>query len=96
MISTPVKDILVKLLRDYANNIESGNSNITADEATNILSNITHVAMTKPEVCDYLNIGRARFDELVASGKLPRGKKLKHKTNLIWYKDEIIIGSSKK
>ena len=90
MISSPVKKIVVGLIRDYADKIESGNSNITIEEAGNILSAIAHIAMTKEEVCDYVNISRSRFDDLVREGKFPRGKKVKHKTNLIWYKDEIL------
>ena len=80
----------MSLIRNYANKIENGNSNITIEEAGNILSAIAHIAMTKEEVCDYLNISRSRFDDLVREGKFPRGKKVKHKTNLIWYKDEIL------
>lgn len=90
MISSPVKKIVVKLIRDYADKIENGTSNITIEEAGNILSAIAHIAMTKEEVCDYLNISRSRFDDLVREGKFPRGKKVKHKTNLVWYKDEIL------
>ncbi len=46
--------------------------------------------MSKEEVCEYLNISRSRFDDLVRAGIIPRGKKVKHKNNLVWYKDEII------
>ena len=81
---------MVKLLHEYANKIEKGNSNITVEEASNILSAIAHIAMTKEEVCEFLNISRSRFDDLVREGIIPRGKKVKHKTNLIWYKDEIM------
>lgn len=77
-------------MHEYANNIKNGTSDITIEEASNILSAIAHIKMTKPQVCEYLNIGRSRFDELVLSGKLPRGKKLKNSNNLVWYKDEII------
>ena len=90
MISSPIKKIVVSLIRDFANKIENGNSNITIEEAGNILSAIAHIAMTKEEVCDYLNISRSRFDDLVREGKFPRGKKIKHKINLVWYKDEIL------
>lgn len=90
MISSPVKEIVVKLLHEYANKIQDGTSNITIEEASNILAAVAHIKMTKPEVCEYLNISRSRFDDLVREGKLPRGKKLKHDNNLIWYKDEII------
>ena len=90
MISSPVREIVVKLLHQYADSIENGTSNITIEEASNILSAVAHIAMSKEEVCEYLNIGRSRFDDLVREGKLPRGKKVKHKNNLVWYKDEII------
>lgn len=90
MISSPVKKIVIKLIRDYADKIENGTSNITIEEAGNILSAICHIAMTKEEVCDYLNISRSRFDDLVREGRFPRGKKVKHKTALVWYKDEIL------
>ena len=67
---------MVKLLHEYANKIEKGNSNITVEEASNILSAIAHIAMTKEEVCEFLNISRSRFDDLVREGVIPRGKKL--------------------
>ena len=51
---------------------------------------IAHIEMTKEEVCDYLNMSRSRFDDYVRLGKFPRGRKLAHKNNLIWYKDEIM------
>ena len=90
MISTPVEKIVAKILRQYADSIDAGNSHINAEQATNILSCVCHIEMTKPEVCEYLNIGRSRFDDLVREGKLPRGKSSAHRNALIWYKDEII------
>jgi len=90
MISSPVKEIVAKLLHEYADNITNGNTNLTIEEAGNILSAVAHISMSKEEVCEYLNISRSRFDDLVREGKLPRGRKVKHKNNLVWYKDEII------
>ena len=90
MISSPVKEIVVKLLHEYASKIENGTSNITIEECSNILSAIAHISLSKEEVCEYLNISRSRFDDLVREGKLPRGRKVKHKNNLVWYKDEIL------
>ena len=51
---------------------------------------IAHIEMTKEEVCDFLNLGRSRFDDYVRLGKFPKGRKIPHKPNLIWYKDEIL------
>lgn len=91
MISTPVEKIVAKLLRDYAAKLDAGNSNITSEQATNILSCIAHIELTKPEVCELLNISRSRFDDLVRDKVIPRGKKSKHNNNLIWYKDEVLV-----
>ena len=55
-----------------------------------LLMLVTLILMTKEEVCDYLNMSRSRFDDYVRLGKFPRGRKLAHKNNLIWYKDEIM------
>ena len=90
MINQELKNVLVKLLKEYTNRIETGNSNISTDEATRIISVISHVEMTKEEACDYLNIRRSRFDDVVREGKLPRGKSVKHKHHLVWYKDELL------
>ena len=90
MISTPVEKIVAKLMRQYADAIDAGNSHLNAEQATNILSAIAHIEMTKEEVCEYLNMSRSRFDDYVRLGKFPRGRKLSHKNNLIWYKDEIM------
>ena len=90
MISTPVEKIVAKLMRQYADAIDVGNSHLNAEQATNILSAIAHIEMTKEEVCEYLNISRSRFDDYVRLGKFPRGRKLAHKNNLVWYKDEIM------
>ena len=80
-------------MRQYADAIDAGNSHLNAEQATNILSAIAHIEMTKEEVCDYLNLGRSRFDDLVREGKLPKGKKVKHKNNLVWYKDEVMFAA---
>ena len=90
MISSPVKEIVANLLIDYGTRIKNGTSDIPIEECTNILSSIAHIAMTKEEACDFLNISRSRFDDYVRDGKIPRGRKIKHKTNLIWYKDELL------
>ena len=60
-------------------NIDVGNSNLTEEEAFNaikILKNYTDKTkrLSKYQACQYLNISRAKFDNLVREGKIPRGK----------------------
>lgn len=94
MISSPVEKIVAKLMHQYADAIDAGNSHLNSEQATNILSCIAHIEMSKEEACEYLNIGRSRFDDYVREGKLPRGYKVKHKTNLVWYKDELMLAAN--
>ena len=47
--------------------------------------------MTKEEACQYINISRSRFDDHVRAGIIPKGRKKRNKTALIWYKDELDI-----
>ena len=67
-----VRTLLKKLLDD----IDAGNSNITEEEEHKIitmLSEITDNRMSKYQACQYLNISRATFDNLVRDGFLPEG-----------------------
>lgn len=60
-------------------NIDVGNSNLTEEEALNaikILKDYTDKTkrLSKYQACQYLNISRAKFDNLVREGKILRGK----------------------
>ena len=81
--------LIVKLMRECADKIESGNCELSEDEQTEILSVIAHRTLSKEEACDFLNLRRSRFDDLVRLGRLPRGRKIKGRKALIWYEDEL-------
>lgn len=85
-----VKKYLVKLLRDTADKIDAGNSEINEEQALEIMSVIGHHTMSKEEACLFLNISRSRFDELIRQGKLPKGRKRKGLKELLWYEDELL------
>ena len=70
-------NIIRKLLEKLLNDIDAGNSNITEEEGKQIidmLSEVTDNKMSKYQACQYLNIGRSTFDNLVRDGLLPEGK----------------------
>lgn len=67
--------IVLKELRKVADKIESGNCELTEEEAIDILKVVANEAMSKDQACSYLNLSRSRFDDLVREGKLPKGKK---------------------
>lgn len=81
--------MVVKYLREIADKIEVGTSEISESQAMDILSVVAHEAMSKEQACNYLNLSRSRFDDLVREGKLPKGKKRVGFKELVWYKDEL-------
>lgn len=86
---SPIKNIVVKLLRETADKIEVGNCELSDTEAMDIMSVLSHHAMSKEDACIYLNISRSRFDDLVREGKLPKGKKRRGFKELVFYQDEL-------
>lgn len=86
-----LKNAVVRLLRDTAAKIDTGNCELTEEEAMNIMSVISHEVLSKEQACSYLNISRSRFDELVRQGKLPKGKKKRGFKELVYYKDELKV-----
>lgn len=87
-------EIIKKLLLKIVNDIDVGNSNITEEEAINIidaLKNFTDKTqrLSKYQACEYLNISRATFDNLVKSGRIPKGRKTIGFKELSWNKKDL-------
>lgn len=87
----PLRKILVKLLRETADKIDAGTCEMSSEEAMEIMSVLSHEAMSKEQACSYLNISRSRFDELIRTNRLPKGKKRRGFKELFWYKDELNV-----
>lgn len=84
-----LKKTVVRLLRDTANKIDSGNCEISEEEAMAIVNNMTHIAISKESACRHLNMSRSKFDDLIRQGKIPEGKKRVGFKEKIWFKDEL-------
>lgn len=97
-MNTSLKRIIVNLLRDTADKIDAGNSELSESEAMDIMSVLSHRVMSKEDACIYLNMSVSNFDKLIREGKLPRGRKRRGFKELVWYQDELDerIKSSKK
>lgn len=80
---------VVKLMRETADKIETGNCELTESDAMDILSVISHQTMSKEDACIHLNMSRSRFDDLVREGKLPKGKKRRGFKELVYHKDDL-------
>lgn len=62
---------VAKLLRDTADKLDAGTSELSPTEAMDIADVLCHHVMSKETACRYLNLSRSRFDELVREKKIP-------------------------
>ena len=84
-----IKNTIIKMLRETADKIEVGTCEMSDTEAMELLSILSHRAMSKEDTCIYLNISRSRFDDLVREGKLPKGRKRRGFKELVFYQNEL-------
>ena len=85
-----VKRQLVRILRDTADKIDVGNSEIEEEQALEIMKLIAHEPISKERAAIEIKLSPSRFDALIAEGKLPKGhKKLGFKEKR-FYLDEVI------
>lgn len=87
--------IIKGLLEKIINDIDIGNSNITEDEAMEMIKIIKSYTdktqrLSKYQACQHLNMSRATFDNLVREGKLPRVKKLQDSRNCFGLKKTLM------
>ena len=90
--------VIKSLLERIINDIDCGNSNITEDEAIEIIKVIKSYTdktqrLSKYQACQKLNVSRATFDNLVREGVIPRGEKVVGFKELFWKEkalDEVV------
>ena len=81
--------VIKSLLERIINDIDCGNSNITEDEAMEMIKVIKSYTdktqrFSKYQACQKLNVSRATFDNLVREGIIPRGEKVIGFKELFW------------
>lgn len=81
--------LLTKVLRDSADKFDAGNTELTEEEAMDILSMLTHKVLSKEQACDFVGLGPSQFNNLIAANKLPKGRKRRGFKELVWYEDEL-------
>lgn len=69
--------------------VKAHTSELTEDEALHVMSIVTHQPMAREDACKHLNINQNKFYDLIALGKLPKGRKRSKLKELVWYKDEL-------
>lgn len=88
-MQNPLIKLLTKILRETADKLDAGNSELTEEESMDILSVLTHKVLSKEQACDFVGLKPSQFNLLMASNKLPKGKKRKGFKELVWYEDEL-------
>lgn len=90
--------VIKKLLLQMIDDLDSGNSNISEEDANEIIDTLKKLSdksrFSKYSACQYLNISRASFDNYVKEGKIPRGTHTAGFKELSWSKldlDKAII-----
>ena len=85
-----IREQLVHIIND----IDAGNSNADEEELMQIAKFLNKAMrkdrpMNKYQAYTYLNISRAKFDNMVREGLIPRGKKVAGSRELRWYKKDL-------
>ena len=83
------KKLVVKYLKEAIQMIENDDCELSDTEAMDIVKVIAHRPMSKEQACNYLNLSRSRFDDLVRERKIPKGRKRVGFKELYWYQDEL-------
>ena len=84
-LANKVGDALIEV----GKKIKANTSEITEDEAIDILRVVIHEPISREQVCDEMNINNSKFYDLLNLGKIPAGRKRKGFKELYWYRDEI-------
>ena len=91
-----ILDYVGKNLIDIGKKIINNQCELTDEQASIILGTVGHIAMNLDQACHYVNLKQSRFRDLVRDGVLPKGRKKRGSTSLVWFKDELDIAIRQK
>lgn len=82
------------ILLELHQRIQDGRCLTSEDQNKMMLKFLHEIAnkdepISKAEACSYVRVSRATFDRLVKEGRLPKGKKRKGWTELVWYEKDL-------
>ena len=79
-------------LKQFINDIDSGNTNITEEQQKELLSlllQFNQKEYSKIEAANYIGVSRATFDNYISKGLLPKGTKRQGFKELSWNKQDL-------
>lgn len=80
-----IKELLLKIIND----IDTGNSNLSAKECEEVIDYLSFISNKNEKLSKYLNISRATFDNYVRAGKIPKWRKQQGFKELFFYKKDL-------
>lgn len=89
---------MLKLIRQYLqriiDDIDAGNTNADEEQLIQVMKvlkefNDRDKYLSKYQAYTYLNMSRAKFDNLVREGKIPKGTKIAGFKELVWNKTDL-------
>lgn len=86
---TGLKKLVIGYLKEAISKIEADSSEWNDEQMLKFAQTIAHIPMSKEQACNYLNLSRSRFDDLVREKRIPRGRKRVGFKELVWYRDEL-------
>lgn len=84
-----LRNVIGDYVEQIGKDIKSGDCSLDKDELLHMFSLIGHIKLNKADAAEELSISVRTFDRKIVSGKLPKGKKVPHHNNLVWYLDEL-------
>ena len=85
MLSERLGDIFIST----GANLKAGTSEITEDEALDIINLLAHVAISREDALKVLNVNNTKFYELMGNHSIPKGRKRRGFKEVVWYRDEL-------
>ena len=81
-------------LKEFIDKIDSGNTNMSEEDQINTIRLFSRLLdkderISKIKACEYLEISRSKFDELVSKGFIPKGRKDEGFKELSWSKFDL-------
>lgn len=79
-------------LKQFINDIDSGNTNINEEQQQELLSLLLQFnskELSKVEAAEYIGVSRASFDNYVRKGLIPKGHKRQGFKELSWNKSDL-------
>lgn len=92
--------IVSNILREKADDIDAGNSNLSESELIEILETMRTLStknerMSKDQACCYLGFSRSTFDTHIRNGEIPKGQKIRGFKELSWNKIDLDLYKNK-